>query len=40
MFRAKPLKTNWLQKTIEYQTNELSTNYNHVKLALVVFAST
>ena len=29
MFGTKHLKTNWLQKTIEYQTNELSTKYSN-----------
>ena len=29
MFGTKRLETNWLQKTIEYQTNELNTKYSN-----------
>ena len=29
MFGTKHSKTNWLQKIIEYKTNELSTKYSN-----------
>ena len=31
MFGTKHSKTNWLQKTIEYQTNELNAKYFKLK---------